>query len=49
MKDFPQRALALAGFVLAHAAWSLSDTDDDDLLCPLSVVERGDGECKLTR
>lgn len=49
MTELPQRALALAGFVLAHAAWSLSDGVDGDLLCPLTVVESGDGERKLAR
>jgi hypothetical protein len=49
MIEIPQRALALAGFVLAHAAWSLSDGLDGDLLCPLSVVEDTHGERKLAR
>lgn len=49
MIEIPQRALALAGFVLAHAAWSLSDLDDGESLYPLAVVERDDGERKLTR
>lgn len=49
MTDLPQRALALAGFVLAHAAWSLSDGVDGDLLCPLTVVESGNGERTLAR
>jgi len=42
----PESALLLAGFVLAHAAWSLSDTPD--LLVPLAVVERG-GQRELNR
>ena len=34
-----ESALMLGGFVLAHAAWSISDAPD--LLCPLAVIERG--------
>ena len=33
-----ESALLLAGFVLAHAAWSISDAPD--LLVPLAIVER---------
>src|SRR4051812_12591641 len=32
-------ALLLAGFVLAHAGWNVSDLEEGDLLCPLAVVE----------
>ncbi|MDB4911395.1 MAG: hypothetical protein JWO39_2218 [Gemmatimonadetes bacterium] len=49
MTSLPQPGLSLAGFALAHAAWSLSDTEDGELLCPLAVVEAHDGERKLTR
>lgn len=41
-------ALYLAGFVLAHAAWSVSDLPEDELLCPLAIVERSGGR-QLTR
>jgi hypothetical protein len=34
-----ESALLLAGFALAHAAWSISDTPD--LLVPLAMLERG--------
>jgi hypothetical protein len=33
-------AISLAGFLLAHAAWSISDLSAGDLLCPLAAVER---------
>ena len=36
-------ALYLAGFVLAHAAWSVSDLREDELLCPLAIVEGAEG------
>jgi hypothetical protein len=37
--------LQLAGFTLAHAMWSVSDTAADELLCPLAFIERrGDRE-----
>ncbi len=42
----PDSAFLLAGFVLAHAAWSISDTSD--LLVPLAVVERN-GQRKILR
>jgi len=32
-----------AGLALAHAAWSVSDLEDGDLLCPLAMVQRPDG------
>jgi hypothetical protein len=49
MTSLPQAGLSLAGFALAHAAWSLSDTEDGELLCPLAVVEARDGERRLLR
>jgi hypothetical protein len=49
MTQLPQPGLSLAGFALAHAAWSLSDTEDDELLCPLAVVESREGERRLVR
>jgi hypothetical protein len=49
MMSIPERALSVAGFVLAHAAWSLSDCEDDDLLCPLAMVEQHDGARRLLR
>ena len=44
----PLEALVLAGFVLAHAAWSISDVEPGELLVPLAIVERG-GQRQLTR
>jgi hypothetical protein len=38
----------LAGFVLAHAAWSVSDLPKGDLLVPLAIVEKG-GKRQLIR
>jgi hypothetical protein len=38
MVDIPCAGLLLAGFVLAHAAWSISDVDET--LVPLAVIER---------
>src|SRR4051812_395451 len=49
MTELPHTALALAGFALAHAAWSISDTEDGELLCPLAVVESKDGARRLMR
>ena len=49
MTQLSRSALALAGFALAHAAWSISDTDDGELLCPLAVVESAEGERRLMR
>ena len=49
MTDFPPSALSLAGFLLAHAAWNVSDTADDELLCPLAIVEQASGERRLLR
>jgi hypothetical protein len=39
MSGLPADALLLAGFALAHAAWSVSDLTADELLCPLALVE----------
>lgn len=44
----PDPALLLAGFVLAHSAWSVSDLPKGELLVPLAVVER-DGKRELIR
>jgi hypothetical protein len=49
MTALPPAALSLAGFTLAHAAWSLADADDGDLLCPLAVIEQHDRSRRLTR
>jgi hypothetical protein len=49
MTQLPQPGLSLAGFALAHAAWSLSDTEDDELLCPLAVIESREGDRRLMR
>jgi hypothetical protein len=43
-----ENTLYLAGFTLAHAAWSVSDLPEGELLCPLAMVEEG-GERKLLR
>lgn len=40
--------LALAGFVFAHAAWSVSDLPNGDLLVPLAIVEKA-GQRQLLR
>lgn len=44
----PDPATLLAGFVLAHAAWNVSDLPKDALLCPLAIVEK-DGKRQLFR
>jgi len=44
----PEAATVLAGFVLAHAAWSASDLPKGDLLVPVAVVEVK-GERRLLR
>jgi hypothetical protein len=49
MTHLPQPGLSLAGFALAHAAWSISDTEDEELLSPLAVIESRDGERRLIR
>jgi hypothetical protein len=41
-------ALHLAGLALAHALWSASDLEDDDMVVPLAFVRDGD-ETKLLR
>jgi hypothetical protein len=46
--NFPDASLLLAGFVLAHAAWSISDLPKGELLVPLAVVEHA-GKRELTR
>ncbi len=48
MTTLSPQALSLAGFALAHAAWSLSELDDGEQLCPLAVVERA-GARRLMR
>lgn len=42
----PNPALIIAGFVLAHAAWSVCDVRET--LCPLAIVEK-DGKRYLSR
>jgi hypothetical protein len=49
MTALSEPALSLAGFALAHAAWSISDLEDGDLLCPLALVEQHDGARRLIR
>lgn len=49
MTEFPPLAPTLAGFVLAHAAWNVSDAAHGELLCPLAVVEQPGGERRLLR
>jgi hypothetical protein len=44
----PDSLLLLAGFALAHAAWSVSDLPRGELLVPLAVVEK-DGRRQLLR
>jgi hypothetical protein len=46
---FPPPALSLAGFALAHAAWSISEAEPDEMLCPLGVVQERDGERRILR
>lgn len=41
--DFPENGLLLAGFVLAHALWSVSDLPKGALLVPLAVIETNEG------
>ena len=43
MTSIAADGLFVAGFALAHATWSVSDTTVDELLCPLAVVQDGDG------
>jgi len=44
----PEAAALLAGFVLAHAAWSVSDLPEGQLLVPLAMIEES-SERKLVR
>ena len=44
----PESLILLAGFVLAHAAWSVSDLPKGELLVPLAVVEKN-GQRQLLR
>jgi hypothetical protein len=44
----PDSLVLLAGFALAHAAWSVSDLPAGELLVPLAVVEK-DGRRQLLR
>jgi hypothetical protein len=44
----PEVAALLAGFVLAHAVWSVSDLPKSDLLVPLAIVEKA-GKRQLIR
>ena len=42
-------AVLLAGFALAHAAWSISDVPRDELLTPLAFLQNANGERQLLR
>jgi hypothetical protein len=44
----PDAAVSLAGFVLAHAAWSVSDLPEGELLVPLAMTEKA-GQRELHR
>jgi len=46
--QFPESLITLAGFVLAHAAWNVSDLPNGELLVPLAIVERS-GHRQLLR
>jgi len=48
MIEIPASALLVAGFALAHATWSVSDTTPADLLVPLAIIEH-DGKRTLQR
>ena len=48
MIELPVAALLLAGFVLAHAAWNVSDLSEAELLAPLAVIEQN-GQRELQR
>lgn len=37
----PEATALLAGFVFAHAAWSVSDLPEGQLLVPLAMIEEG--------
>ncbi len=42
-------AVLLAGFALAHAAWSISDVPKDELLVPLAIVQDTNGQRHVQR
>ncbi|HMI50510.1 MAG TPA: hypothetical protein VK525_03295 [Candidatus Saccharimonadales bacterium] len=44
----PDAAASLAGLVLAHAAWSVSDLPEGELLVPLAMIEKA-GQRELHR
>jgi hypothetical protein len=44
----PDAAVPLAGFVLAHAVWSVSDLLEGELLVPLAMTEKA-GQRELHR
>ena len=44
----PDSLILLAGFVLAHSAWSVSDLPKGELLIPLAIVEKT-GQRQLLR
>ena|SRR6266446_8929025 len=44
----PESAVLLAGFVLAHAVWSVSDLPKGELLVPLAIIEKN-GQRELLR
>jgi len=46
--NLPEPGLLLAGFLLAHAAWSVSDLPKGELLVPLAMIDQGGGR-KLVR
>jgi len=48
MANLSRDAVALAGFTLAHAVWSVSDTEPDELLTPLALLELA-GQRRLVR
>ena len=39
MSPIPEVAAVLAGFVLAHAVWNVSDLPEGTLLVPLAIIE----------
>jgi len=39
-----ESVLILAGYVLAHSAYSISDVPKGELLCPLAIIESSDGQ-----
>ena len=50
MKSDPltSNPILLLGFTLGHAVWSISDAEEDELLCPLAFIEK-DGILELLR